>query len=99
MTETAVLEALAELGTTSSEIAAKLEAAGVKGRRHAADACPIANYLARRFGQRFTCYDVVLCNGEPVGYPPAPVFDFIQKYDFGTYPQLEDLPPEEPEAT
>ena len=43
--ESQVTDLLANLGSTPEQVAASLRERGVKGFRHAAGSCPIANYL------------------------------------------------------
>jgi len=47
-TEKTVLSLLAKLGPTSDEIAATLEAEGVKGRPYCPTSCPVAVYLKNK---------------------------------------------------
>jgi hypothetical protein len=42
-------EALSALGETADEIAASLQAQGIKGERSDAQCCPVARYLDQRF--------------------------------------------------
>jgi hypothetical protein len=95
MTIAELENALAALGTTANEIAARLTAEGCTGFRGPYD-CPVAEYLRRTFGQTLSvCFDETFSlsgNAITLMQTPAPIRRFIAAFDRGRYPQLRRCP-------
>ncbi len=92
-----IIPHLLALGNTPDEVAASLDAEGIKGLRFRAQDCPIANYLRHIYPEATTCLvgsdratvkvDVYEDNSESVQLPEA-VIHFIADFDLGKYPNL-----------
>lgn len=86
---------LAALGTSAADVAAKLAAAGVTGRRGAEDDCPVYNYLRAEVPAVISVGEEVWIDFPPQGYrphhalktPPA-VARFIDQFDGTAFPEL-----------
>lgn len=88
--ESEVLDALSRLGTTPDEIAETLHVKGIKGYKGQAYSCPLANYFKSTFPEAH-CVSVGsrICIDEQ-GLPhPSHVRAFIEYFDKGSFPQLE----------
>lgn len=96
-------KSLAELGSTSLDIALNLQKLGIKGIVGDSESCPIANYLSKQFN-----FKAGVCNADigvyaddvPYSFVPSKVVsDFIDNFDKEQYPFLvaeeEDLDPPE----
>lgn len=70
-------------GTDADGVAQRLRDAGIKGRRTRANDCPVARYLQQRTGRS----DLAVSGS---GTMPAPVKEFIQRFDRGDFPDLVD---------
>lgn len=86
------LEALSWLGDTVEEIAEGLRARGIKGHQNAGFSCPIHNYLAT-FGWDTYADNPYCWLGDPMFTrdrfdTPAPVGEFINRFDDGKFPDL-----------
>lgn len=89
--ETRIIELLAELGARPHEIAASLQASGVRGVRESTLACPIAMHLRKRLGRSVavTPRAVDVPGPEPLSVAlPAAHQQFIDEFDSGCYPDL-----------
>lgn len=94
MIKTDILKALEQLGNTSDEIAEALSVKEIKGRPRHSTACPIAHYLKDALPECETIHvciphaylDSALNSSIPL---PAPVKDFIRKFDAGEYLNLK----------
>lgn len=87
-----VRERLMALGATTKDIVAKLKAEGVKGQRHSSTCCPIAQYM-----ERFEAGPLVLGQHMTFGSGlrlrvnlPWSVRNFVEDFDLGLYPELEE---------
>lgn len=94
---------LAELGSTPDQVAASLDAQGVKGVRNAARFLNvIVRYVQSRLSVDVLSVDVMKDGVVRVTFGtkkkdveanlPEPVRDFLERFDHGAYPHLE-LPP------
>lgn len=101
LTKKIVLAEFDKLGNSHHEYAAKLEELGIKGTPGDEYACPLVNWARRVFAD-YLCpgndevridSDVVIdgvtfdVNANDV---PAAISDFMDAFDHGRYPQLED---------
>ena len=96
-------EALAQLGTTSDEVAWSLRRLGIRGNKNSGATCPIANYLRPLFSwfhsidavQIYQTYSPTFGEDPEEDYVgvcscPAPIDEFINRFDEdGDYPDLE----------
>jgi hypothetical protein len=84
---------LKALGDIPEQVANSLRALGIKGRRGDEYNCPIARCLRKKgynvecVGSRNTFSPVV---DKPIKNPNA-IFIFINSFDRGQYPDLEDI--------
>jgi hypothetical protein len=87
-----LLERLNSLGNHPDQVAAKLQAKGVKGRPHIGCDCALARYLASEYpGHSFEVSNVqVEIDGEGRAYLPSGCRLFIREFDQGGYPELVD---------
>lgn len=81
--------ALAKLPGTSECIAAFLKKIGIKGRKCKEAACPLANYFKKETGMYTRVPGNTARNGEAVVNLPYQAIDFVNKFDLGSYPDLE----------
>jgi hypothetical protein len=103
MTKDKAITLLESLGETSKEVAATLAALNIKGRRKASRSCPISQFL--RFHGADSCStsdcqiifnsyeinDYVYDHKELVSlHPPIHIHAFINNFDAGNYPELEE---------
>lgn len=87
-----IAAAFDELGGTEEQIADQLRMAGVQGKRHQADQCPLALHLARVVPEA----GIVAVGDDHVwtlaaGFlpMPAPAARFAAAFDAGRYPKLD----------
>jgi hypothetical protein len=90
---------LAGLGRTAADVAAGLEAGGVRGVRNTAWSLnPVVRYLQSRIAAATRSIDVTRTDSVRLVYPdgseefvplPQPVRDFLDGFDRGDYPHLE----------
>lgn len=96
-------QAVAELPSTASEIARLFKDNAITGRRHIPHACPVAQYIARQVHLLPTATAVVGVTQVSISAItsdvwdtvaradlPNQVRDFIEDFDLGAYPDLED---------
>lgn len=87
------MKALVALGDEPEDVAESLYNLGYKGERCNAAHCPVAHYLKQKLGEPtlwVDCGEVALPGEHDTLETPAAVFDFIQRFDFGEYPELEE---------
>jgi hypothetical protein len=93
--EDQLLDTLARYGDTADAIADRFRAMGIKGARHQAMACPIAQALSRA-GYR---YPIVSCEeirvddagGFVAVSTPESVAEFVRRYDARVYLDLVEV--------
>ena len=87
---------LNSLGTTSGEVATKLEEMGIKGRRFQPLCCPLAVVVRRELNldTEMRAYEVRSHNSF-VCHLPRACNHFMQDFDSRVYPQLIQGPDEE----
>jgi hypothetical protein len=93
-------QALAALGDTADEIAASLQAQGIKGAREDNRSCPVARYLEKVFPgwePDVQGREVILAHGHEVGIEVdvEPIGAFVQAFDDEGYPDLDESPRED----
>lgn len=85
--------------TTSRAVAVILRDDGITGRRSSGAHCPLANYLRRELPtlEHTTTYDLVVnrtyawwCAGGAFVGLPAELSRFVNEFDAGWYPELEE---------
>lgn len=84
-------DALASLGETSAVVAQTLSAEGCEGKRETGEACPVFNYLNKRFpGQvkEVDYEDVWFDDFHESVELPEQVQEFIHQFDNGEYQEL-----------
>jgi hypothetical protein len=100
-TKEEVLSLLLALGASKEEVANKLHALGIRGKRRECSSCPIAQFLAKNDVGVGVGVAVAVGVGVWVGveyysyllrhYPAiAPIQTFIHAFDRGEFPQLEE---------
>jgi hypothetical protein len=97
---TDTLEALTDLGSTPEQVAATLQAKGIKGKCLAADTCPIAMYINSILPNKTKCrVGGVVINFYDTSFIDrgrwkssititTTIVEFISKFDTGSYPEL-----------
>src|SRR5260370_12740798 len=101
-----VTSLMEQMVSTPDEVAKFLQAQGIKGSRVNPFQCPIARYLLRRIGHRYSvfppCFWYSPEKGEPAprepieknGRLPQNVRAFLHRFDHGDYPDLFEPEPE-----
>lgn len=86
------VECLQVLGSTPGEVAASLEARGIKGHKRKACRCPLSNYLkAQGFELPIVGKDTVITGDgikDLVSLLPPACSAFVTAFDDGNYPEL-----------
>ena len=96
--EQAFNDALADLGGTPDEVAESLRRLGIKGKRKSGETCPLAYFIAAKFGDVVTYAEVDTCGVEIeidrgnadlrwVDFA-SPCEQFVVRFDKGEYPDL-----------
>jgi len=85
---------LTDLGDNPDQIAKSLLTAGYKGYRGSADGCPLARYFMSFLPGFYQTYWYqahahIGCNKLDYSLPAA-VSEFVQRFDAGHYPYLEE---------
>jgi hypothetical protein len=98
-TQQQIVSTLNQLGPTADEVADRIRALGIKGRRHSPERCPIANLLTSIPGVMIAEVleaDVEIFVSEDEGTDvieipvPDAVSDFIVQFDRGVHLDLVD---------
>jgi hypothetical protein len=91
MSPTIIYEALKKLGGNPDTVARRLKEAGIRGKRHDNECCPIARFINERFKPHFVDVhtEFIDCDVGQIETPPA-VAQFIERFDTCYYPELED---------
>lgn len=82
-------QALASLGESAETVAQELRRKKITGLRCSSYECPIAVFLERETGCRFSAGTLNAYSGRSTVDLPGAVSDFIVKFDMGCYPELE----------
>ena len=87
-----ITESLVALGTTAEEVAASLEARGIKGVLEMPSSCPIARYIrtiinSDELVQIYAGSTFVMVQGEKISTPKA-VELFVEQFDECKFPFL-----------
>ncbi len=95
--EAAVARLLADLGDTADAVADRLRALGIKGKHRHSYECPVAKLLHANgypdveVDNGWTWPDGSTDNAIPEVANPAPVGEFIQRFDAGVYLDLVEV--------